>query len=161
MKKFIIILALGVTSFINAQVYKGKGDFKAQVGAGLQSKANAIFLSGDYGVGENISIGASASYILGVSGIQLSDVKPKDKIDLKVRFNANIGNVINIDEKLDVYPGLSLGLKNFGAHLGTRYFFTDGFGVFAEFGLPLAKYNNNASDFNNQFSTNIGVTFNL
>jgi hypothetical protein len=27
---------------------------------------------------------------------------------------------------MDVYPGLNLGLHNFGAHLGFRYFFTDG-----------------------------------
>jgi hypothetical protein len=30
---------------------------------------------------------------------------------------------------MDIYPGLDLGLKNFGAHLGF-YFFTEGFGLF-------------------------------
>jgi hypothetical protein len=30
-------------------------------------------------------------------------------------------------------------LKNFGAHLGFRYFFTEGFGLFGE-GVPLAEY---------------------
>jgi hypothetical protein len=31
------------------------------------------------------------------------------------------------------YPGLDLSL-HFGAHLGFRYFFTDGFGLFGEAG---------------------------
>jgi hypothetical protein len=35
--------------------------------------------------------------------------------------------------------GLDLGLKNLGAHLGFRYFFSDGFGLFAEAGVPIAK----------------------
>ncbi len=161
MKKIIVLACVLTAGLINAQAFKGKGDFKAQIGASLQSKANGIFVSGDYGVGENMSIGASMSYILGVSEVKLSDVPFKDKFDAKLRFNANIGNVLKIDDNLDVYPGLSLGLKNFGAHLGTRYFFTDGFGVFAEFGLPLAKYDSDANDANNQFMTNIGVSFNL
>jgi hypothetical protein len=40
---------------------------------------------------------------------------------------------------MDLYPGLDLGLKNLGAHLGFRYFFSDGFGLFAEAGVPIAK----------------------
>ena len=35
----------------------------------------------------------------------------EDRIDAKFRINANLGNVLKIDEKLDVYPGLNLGLK--------------------------------------------------
>ncbi|MBP6557983.1 MAG: hypothetical protein KA213_06420, partial [Flavobacterium sp.] len=64
----------------------------------------------------------------------------------------------------DVYPGLNLGLRNFGAHVGFRYFFTEGFGVYAEGGIPLAKYDTNAEGFekyNNQFVFNIGASFNL
>ncbi len=161
MKKIITLLLLSSACFVNAQAFKGKGDFKAQIGASLQSGANGIFVSGDYGIGENMSIGVASTYVLGVSEGELSGVPFKDKFDMKLRFNANIGNVINIDEKLDIYPGLNIGLKNFGAHLGARYFFTNGFGVFTEFGLPLAKYDKNASDVNNQFMTNFGVSFNL
>jgi hypothetical protein len=32
---------------------------------------------------------------------------------------------------------LDLGLHNFGAHLGFRYFFTEGFGLFGEAGVPI------------------------
>jgi hypothetical protein len=65
---------------------------------------------------------------------------------------------------MDVYPGLDLGLKNFGAHLGFRYFFTSGFGLFVEAGVPIAKYSTNLTGFdhlNNQFILNLGASFNL
>ena len=162
MKKVIFILALACSSLINAQAFKGKGDNKAQVGANIQSGGTGIFVSYDYGIGENMSIGVTSNYLLSISGEgSASDVKFGDKVDFKARFNANIGNVLKIDEKLDIYPGLDLGLKNFGAHLGARYFFTDGFGVFTEFNVPLAKYKADDFKYNNQFVFNVGMSFNL
>jgi hypothetical protein len=65
---------------------------------------------------------------------------------------------------MDIYPGLNLGLRNFGAHLGLRYFFTEGFGIFTEAGIPIASYKTDAIGFdklNNQFTFNIGASFNL
>jgi len=40
------------------------------------------------------------------------------RIDLKARFNANFGSVFQLGNNVDIYPGLVLGLKNFGGHLG-------------------------------------------
>jgi hypothetical protein len=57
-----------------------------------------------------------------------------------------------------------LVLHNFGAHLGFRYFFTEGFGLFGEAVVPIAKYDKNITGFdhlNNQFVFNIGASFNL
>ena len=106
-----------------------------------------------------MSYGFVASYLLSVpSDIE---VKFEDKIDLKARFNANLGNVLKLDPKMDVYPGLDLSLRNFGAHLGFRYFFTDGFGLFSEFGIPIAKYKSDGNLNNNQFVFNVGASFNL
>ena len=76
--------------------------------------------------------------------------------------NANLGNVINVDENVDLYPGLNLSLKNFGGHVGARYFFSEGFGVFTEANFPLAKYDtDDPIDIHNQFTLNIGAVFNL
>jgi hypothetical protein len=47
-------------------------------------------------------------------------------------------------------------LHNFGAHLGFRYFFTDGFGLFGEAGVPIKTQNITGFDhLNNQFVFNI------
>ena len=165
MKKIFTLLSILTLLFVNAQAYKGKGDYKFQIGANLQEGGSGIQLSSDYGYGENMSFGLVASYLLSVNSNLLWN-KPEfvDRFDVKARFNANIGDVLNLNSKIDVYPGLNLGLRNFGAHLGFRYFFTDGFGLFSEAGIPIAQYDPTTVDFdnlNNQFTINVGISFNL
>ncbi|MFD2822676.1 DUF6646 family protein [Lacinutrix iliipiscaria] len=163
MKNIFTLLALCSITLIQAQSYTGKGDKKVQVGANFQDNATSIFASFDYGLGENISAGVSSTYALGIDGS--IDKAFAKRLDVKARINANIGNVINIDNNFDVYPGLNLGLKNFGTHLGARYFFSDGFGVFSEINIPLAKYKTDDLSYtdkiHNQFSINAGLVFNL
>lgn len=164
MKKLISLALLLSFGFMSAQAFKGKGDAKFNVGATLQNGGTGIQLSTDFGLGENLSYGFSTGYLLGVDEILGEKPEFKDRFDAKFRINANLGNVLKIDEKLDVYPGLSLSLKNFGGHVGVRYFFTDGFGVYSEAAFPIAKYDNNNTVFNhlnNQFSFNIGASFNM
>jgi hypothetical protein len=54
-----------------------------------------------------------------------------------------------------------LSLKNFGGHIGVRYFFTQGFGVFSEAGIPIAKYDTKANGLNNQSVVVLGASFNF
>ena len=164
MKKISTIVAVIIVTLTNAQAYKGKGDIKAQVGMNIQDDGTGINVSADFGIGENMSYGFVASYLLSVD--EVAGVKPKfeDRADVKVRFNANLGNVFKLDKAMDIYPGLNLGTRNFGAHLGFRYFFTEGFGVYTEAGVPLARYDSNVQGFeeyNNQFVFQIGASFNL
>lgn len=173
MKKITTFLFLVAVSLMNAQAYKGKGDIKGQVGAIVQAGGTGIGVSADFGIGENMSVGLVSSYLLSANdeiyyfdGTNFSTSNPKfqDRVDLKARFNANIGNVIGLDDKMDVYPGLNLGLRNFGGQVGFRYFFTNGFGVFGEAGFPIAKYDKNVDTFeyyNNQFAFTFGASFNL
>lgn len=165
MKKTFTLFLFSSFCFMNAQGYKGKGDTKFDVGMNIQNGGSGIHISTDFGSGENMSFGFVTSYLLSVNKDDLGN-KPEfmDRFDAKARFNANIGNVLKLDPKMDIYPGLDLGLRNFGAHLGFRYFFTDGFGVYSEAGIPLAKYDTTPSGFdhlNNQFVFNIGASFNL
>ena len=171
MRRFFTVLFILGTYLATAQAFKGKGDIKFQVGANFQQDGAGIMGSLDYGLGENISIGVASSYLLGVKeefniALGTTEVpKFKDRFDFKARFNANLGNVINVDDKLDVYPGLYVSTKNFGGHLGGRYFFTTGFGVFTELNVPIAKYKpgglSNAEILHNQVSVNVGAVFNL
>lgn len=169
MKKIITLAFLFVFGLTQAQqAFSGKGDTKVNIGANIQDGGTGIQGSIDFGLGENFSVGVVSSYLLDVKQYDIlgSTIKPefKDRFDAKVRMNANLGSVINVDEKLDVYPGLSLGLRNFGGHVGGRYFFTEGFGVFTELGFPIAKYGNNDRLFdhlNNQFTFSLGASFSL
>jgi hypothetical protein len=112
-----------------------------------------------------MSLGLTANYLLSVNEDEIGNIPDfGQRVDLKARFNANIGNVLKMEPNMDIYPGLDLGLHNFGAHLGFRYFFTDGFGLFGEAGVSIAKYDKNTSGFdrlNNQFVLNTGASFNL
>lgn len=178
MKRIFTIALLALAFVGNAQsAYKGKGDHKFQVAASFQDGGTGIHGSIDFGLGENISYGFTATYLLSaqnrpyVSGsyffLPITDEgKPDfvDRFDAKVRFNANIGNVIGLPEQMDVYPGLNLGIHNFGGHLGFRYFFTTGFGLFTEANLPIAKYDSNIQgpeNYHNQFVINAGASFNF
>jgi hypothetical protein len=164
MKKIITAAAIVIVTLANAQAYKGKGDSKAQVGMNIQDNGTGINISADFGIGENMSYGFVASYLLSVDEVLGDKPNFDDRADLKVRFNANLGNVFKLDKAMDIYPGLNLGTRNFGAHLGFRYFFTEGFGIYTEAGVPLARYDSNVQGFdeyNNQFVFQIGASFNL
>ena len=155
MKKFLVsamFLAVGLVS-AQTDAYKGEGDIKVNLGANLQDGGTGIVSSLDYGVGESFSIGAQAGYLLGVK--EIAGVKPDfgDRFDVKLRLNANLGSVLKLPSNVDVYPGLNLGLKNFGGHLGARYFFDKGFGLYTEMQFPIAKYKKSEisfDDLNNQ-----------
>lgn len=163
MKKLILLATILSATLVNSQAFTGANDNKFQIGTNLQNNATGINLSFDYGLGENISVGVSSSYALGISDEISKNFA--DRYDLKARFNANLGNVVNIDENFDVYPGLNLSLKNFGGHLGMRYFFSQGFGVYTEFNVPFAKYKTDTLEpsekLHNQFTFNLGASFNL
>ncbi len=164
MKKIFTIVAIAIVSLVNAQAYQGKGDTKAQVGLNAQNHGTGINVSADFGIGENMSYGFVASYLLSVEDIDGEKPGFEDRADVKVRFNANLGNVFRLDKKMDIYPGLSLGTRNFGGHVGFRYFFTEGFGLYTEAGVPLASYDSDIKKsevLNNQFVFQIGACFNL
>lgn len=165
MKKLVIssIIAFFTIVVVSAQAYEGRGDQKFQVGANLQNNGTGIVASYDYGLGENISVGAVSSYLLGIEeGI---DDDTRERFDAKVRFSAHLGPIIDVTPAFDLYPGLDLGLKNFGFHTGARYFFSEGLGVYTELGFPIAKYQTEdltlSDKFHNQFNMNIGVSFNF
>jgi hypothetical protein len=165
MKKLITIALLLAMSITNAQAFKGKGDNKFSLGANLQDGGSGIQLAYDWGMGPNISVGLVGSYLIKVNENQINSPQFEDRVDVKARFNANLSDVIGID-KLDFYPGLNIGLRNFGGHVGARYFFSEGFGLFAEGVFPIAKYDKTTDvakyqNLNNQFTFNIGAVFNM
>lgn len=162
--KYILSIITGLSILAaSGQAFTGKGDQKIQIGANLQDEATGINFTYDYGLGESFSVGISTSYALSIDSAIDADFG--DRIDLKGRFNANLGNVLDIDENFDIYPGLNLSLKNFGGHVGARYFFGKGFGVFTEATFPFAKYDEDNTDvgnfIHNQFALNIGAVFQL
>jgi hypothetical protein len=75
------------------------------VGLNLQDGGTGIFLSSDFGIGENMSLGLTANYLLSVNEDALGNIPDfGQRVDLKARFNANLGNVLKLEPNMDVYP---------------------------------------------------------
>ncbi|RST25475.1 DUF6646 family protein [Chryseobacterium lacus] len=167
MKKLLLAVSILTLGFAYAQnsAYRGEGDLRLNIGANLQSGGTGIMASLDYGLGESFSVGAQAGYLLGAKENVIGDrVMAEHRFDVKARASAHLGGVIGLPENFDIYPGLNLGLKNFGGHAGVRYFFDKGFGIFAETQFPIARFNTDATGYrllNNQFAFLVGASFDL
>ncbi|MGC4130636.1 MAG: hypothetical protein QM564_14020 [Bergeyella sp.] len=166
MKKLLIAFSVAVFGLASAQTdaFKGQGDLRLNVGANFQKGGTGIQTSLDYGLGESFSAGVQAGYLLGVKEYDGEKPSGTHRFDVKARVSAHLGEVIGLPSNVDLYPGLNLGLKNFGGHVGARVFFDKGFGVFAEAQFPIAKYNTEASAYkllNNQFAFVVGASFDL
>lgn len=166
MKKLLILAAFAVYGFGNAQndAFNGKDDLRLNLGANFQNGGTGVVTSLDFGLGQSFSVGAQVGYLLGVKEVNGEKPGAQHRFDVKARASAHLGDVIGLPENFDIYPGLNLGLKNFGAHAGVRYFFDKGFGVFAETQFPIARYNTEASSYrllNNQFAFMLGASFDL
>ncbi|MCA6067296.1 hypothetical protein JI747_008930 [Chryseobacterium sp. RG1] len=135
MKKLVVMFALifaGATA--NAQAWTGKGDQKINAGLSAWGYGTGITGTYDYGLNNLISIGA------GLNGY-FSNYKDNDSdnsVFIFGRLNFHLKETLQLPEKLDIYPGVDVGVlgKDFGigAHIGARYFFTERIGVFAEIG---------------------------
>ncbi|UYW01057.1 hypothetical protein K5I29_11290 [Flavobacterium agricola] len=163
MKK-ILIFSLLLTSVVGfSQAFKGKGDQKLNVGMNIQDGGTGIVAGYDYGVGQNLSIGLQSTYAIGIRN-SYDGANFARRFDVRARANANIGDVLNFSDDLDVYLGLNIGMHNFGGQIGARYFFTDGFGVNVEMVNPIARFDSDVYGYrhlNNQTQLNVGISFNF
>jgi len=126
-----------LTGILFGQTFKGKNDLKFGVGYTVQKGGSGIQAATDFGIGENMSYGFTSTYLLTATNEWDNQAKFLDRFDLKARFNANIGNVFGIDKNIDIYPGLNLGLRNFGGHIGVRYFLQMGLDFIPKHQFPL------------------------
>jgi len=146
MKKLVFMLMFFFTgAAINAQAWTGKGDQKVNLGLNAWGYGTGITATYDYGLNQLISVGGGVNaYFDGYK-----DNDKDNRVFVFGRVNFHLKEALDLPEKLDIYPGVNLGVlgRDFGigAHIGARYFFTDKVGVFAEVG-------NNGS---------LGVSFNF
>lgn len=135
MKKLVFMFMLifwGATA--NAQAWTGKGDQKVQLGLNAWGYGTGVTGTYDYGLNKLISVGAGMNAYFG--GYKNND--KDNRVFIFGRLNFHLREALDLPEKLDIYPGVNVGVlgKDFGigAHIGARYFFTEKIGVFAEVG---------------------------
>ncbi|MEN8187672.1 MAG: DUF6646 family protein, partial [Bacteroidota bacterium] len=115
----IVILFCSISTY--SQSYYGKGDAKINAGFDIYGYGSGIKVFLDYGLSDIFSIGTGASYYLS-----------NDDTDYYIfgRTAVHLGELLDLNERLDIYPGFELGYLErndvgFTAFLGVRYFFTD------------------------------------
>lgn len=125
----VLVIFLCFTS-IRAQSYKGKGDYKINLGYEIYGLGNGIKATYDYGLSESFSVGIGGTYFFADS---------EEDYFIYLRTAYHFGDLLDLPRQLDLYPGVELGYlstENIGitGYLGIRYFFTKKIGIFAEIG---------------------------
>lgn len=125
---FISILFLAYSS-VSAQVFKGYGDTKVQVGFIPYGYGNGLGGTVDYGLTDLFSVGAGTELYFG---------KNSNNFYLFGRGDVHLADLLEMPSEMDLYPGIDLGLTGgslgLGGHLGFRYFFSDNIGAYIEVG---------------------------
>lgn len=149
MKNYLLVACLALSSILFAQNPIEKGQAQINAGLGFSGWGIPVYVGFDYGIHEDITIGAEVSYrsynetyygskygftIIGISG----------------NGNYHFNNLLGIDPVWDVYGGLNVGFYiwnspsgyagnrasglGLGLQIGGRYYFSDRFGVNLELG---------------------------
>ncbi len=143
----IILIICALPVLAQSPIPKGKSQFNA--GLGLSSWGVPVYLGLDFGVHDDITVGAELSY-RGYHD-RINSVKyDHSVIGISGNGNYHFNSLLNIPSNWDFYAGLNLGFyiwesaKDYpgshtsglglGAQVGGRYYFTDGVGVNLEFG---------------------------
>ncbi|MEL7589497.1 MAG: outer membrane beta-barrel protein [Prolixibacteraceae bacterium] len=148
-KQFLILFLLVITGSVFAQSPLAKGEAQLNAGVGLSSRGIPVYLGFDYGVHNDITLGAELSYR------SYHDNWSGNRYNHSVtgflgNANYHFNRVLNIPSNWDFYAGLNLGFYNWsspddydgshtsglglGAQVGGRYYFNDKIGVNLEFG---------------------------
>jgi hypothetical protein len=144
-KLFLMMTFLFCGAAFQAQAYTGSGDQKVNAGLAAWGYGTGVAGTYDYGINDLISVGAGLNLYFN----NYKDNNHDNQFFAFGRVNFHLNKAIQLPDKLDIYPGLDVGVLHrefgVGAHVGARYFFTNNIGVYAEVG-------NNGS---------LGVSFNF
>lgn len=146
MKKTAFLITLFFVTLSYAQAPLEKGKLQINAGFGTSGWGTPVYAGLDYGLGNNFTAGAEASY---VSYKYLSYTSTI--IGIQVNGNYHFNELLSIPTEWDLYGGLSgnyyiwsidSGGSNIvddtpfgiGAQIGARYFFNEQFGINIEGG---------------------------
>ena len=129
---------LCVPHSVQAQAWDGEGDIKVYAGyANVGGKAG-FEIGSDYALSDFISIGGQITYV---------NVKKHDEghnnfllgYDLSLTGNYHWAEVLKLPSVLDIYSGVSVGLRTVGLQAGVRYNFSETFGLYGQVRQNLFK----------------------
>ena len=107
-----------------AQAWDGEGDIKVYAGYANVGGRSGIELGSDYALSDYVSVGGQLTYV---------NVKDYDEgrdrafmgYDFSLTGNYHWAEVLKLPSVLDIYSGVSVGLRTAGLQAGVRYNFSE------------------------------------
>ncbi|MFB9121214.1 outer membrane protein [Bergeyella porcorum] len=158
MKKVLLLGAVAIASFAFGQrVQKGETQLNAGLGLGNSWGGLPIYAGVDYGIHDDITIGAQASFANKTDKLTGGYEQKLNWFSVGANGNYHFNRLLNIPNNWDLYAGVSLvynkvsykdnvsnnlGIdisgdsSSFGlaGQVGARYYFTNNLGLNVEFG---------------------------
>ena len=121
-----------------AQAWDGEGDIKVYAGYANVGGRSGIELGSDYALSDFVSVGGQLTYV---------NVKDYDEgrdrafmgYDFSLTGNYHWAEVLKLPSVLDIYSGVSVGLRTAGLQAGVRYNFSEAIGVYGQVRQNLFK----------------------
>ena len=121
-----------------AQAWDGEGDVKVYGGYTNVGGKSGFELGTDYALSDFVSLGGQITYV---------SVKKHDDghnsflvgYDLSLMGNYHWAEVLKLPSILDIYTGVSVGLRTGGLQAGVRYNFSETFGFYGQVRQNLFK----------------------
>ena len=123
---------------VQAQAWDGEGDIKVYAGYANVGGRSGIELGSDYALSDYVSVGGQVTYV---------NVKDYDEgrdrafmgYDFSLTGNYHWAEVLKLPSVLDIYSGVSVGLRTAGLQAGVRYNFSETFGIYGQVRQNLFK----------------------
>ena len=154
MKRTLFILLITALAFSAKSQYIQPGEFQLNAGLGFSNYGMPIYVGGDFGVVEDLSIGGELSYRRDKESF-FGGEYTHNIIGFIVNANYHFNSVFEIPDPWNVYAGLNVGFYSWntkssvagftysgsgssglgvGLQVGGRYYFNDMLGINLEFG---------------------------
>ena len=129
---------LCVPHSVQAQAWDGEGDIKVYAGYANVGGRSGIELGSDYALSDFISVGGQVTYV-NVKKHSSEDYHFLVGYDFSLMGNYHWAEVLKLPSVLDIYSGVSVGLRTAGLQAGVRYNFSETFGIYGQVRQNLFK----------------------
>ena len=148
-KTILILILLLLKSTTHAQNSLDNGQAQINVGLGFSNWGIPVYIGADWGVDDNITVGAEFSYRNYNDRLNSTNYRHSIAGAL-VNGNYHFNNLLDLPDNIDLYAGLNIGFYSFrydrnyigqrysglgwGGQVGGRYFFSEKMGINIEIG---------------------------
>lgn len=156
-----LLLLLLLPLNASAQAFDGEDDNKVSVGYINAVGCSGVTLGYDRGMNDYLSLGCYLSMV--EKGGKHDDSGGLERCDLYFAGNYHFQELLKLPSPLDIYSGVSVGLRAVGVQGGVRYNFGEVVGIYAEARQNLLNTLKGSGDSANyyykDFCFSVGFTF--